>query len=454
MRKFTLFALAALFAGAAVAQEVRVGIERPLIPGGGRVYDDFAYITTADFNQSVDGLTVKFCQSPELEATLAKDETAESGFARSTLRYRGAGYDVDYVWKIQCTEGKATNHEAEKMGSENFTFGFDLNVASGKQFTVTAIELDLLLEQNPSWVIRLVDAAGTELYNTGWVTKTGGYNNAQWGAGWFGRFTTTGVSFETELNGGENGLLYYPCQETTTNIPENLVLQAGDYKVLCTVDYNNENLKGVSFDHLTIEGNVSEDSSSQTSANVFSWEAGVATGGTVVANGANTAVSESLITVSAKKANIADDNVTFTFDQPLEAGDVISITGYRKKDTDANGTLYFLFENGYTIDEGDNVVWNNIHENVGQQPNTNTYVVGEGAGSKILTLARSKASTNVFITQITITRGGTNDIDIPVVAPAPVKKADGAIYNFAGRRVENTVPGVPYIRNGKAFIAK
>ena len=72
-------------------------------------------------------------------------------------------------------------------------------------------------------------------------------------------------------------------------------------------------------------------------------------------------------------------------------GDVISITGYRKKDNDANGNLYILFEKGASIDEGDNVTWNNIHENVGQQPNTNTYEVSaEAAGSKTIKLARSQ----------------------------------------------------------------
>ena len=139
---------------------------------------------------------------------------------------------------------------------------------------------------------------------------------------------------------------------------------------------------------------------------VFSWEAGQATGGTVVGNGADEGrVTESLITVSSKKANIATDNITITLDQALAEGDVISITGYRKKDTDANGTLYFLFDNGATIDEGDNVMWNNIHENVGQEPNTNTYnITAAEAGSKVIQLARSRSATNVMITKIVIVR--------------------------------------------------
>lgn len=139
---------------------------------------------------------------------------------------------------------------------------------------------------------------------------------------------------------------------------------------------------------------------------LFSWEAGVAKGGTVVGNGADEGkVTNDYITVSSKKANISSDNITITLEQPLAAGDVISITGYRKKDTDANGNLYILFENDVNIDEGGDVKWNNIHENVGQQPNTNTYeVTAEMAGSKVIKLARSKAGTNVYITKFEIIR--------------------------------------------------
>ena len=138
---------------------------------------------------------------------------------------------------------------------------------------------------------------------------------------------------------------------------------------------------------------------------IFSWEAGQVNGGSVVGNGADEGkVTDATITVSSKKANIATDNIAITLDQPLAAGDIIKITGYRKKDTDANGNLYILFGNGASIDEGSEVKWNNIHEAVGQEPNTNEYEVTDGAGSTTIQLARSKASTNVFITKIEIVR--------------------------------------------------
>lgn len=138
---------------------------------------------------------------------------------------------------------------------------------------------------------------------------------------------------------------------------------------------------------------------------IFTFFDGTATGGTVVGYGADAEKVGKEITISSKKANIENDNITITLNEALKAGDVIKMTGYRKKDTDANGTLYFLFETGEVIDEGDVVKWNNIHENVGQQPNTNSYDVTEGmAGSKVIKLARSKASTNVFIQKIEIIR--------------------------------------------------
>lgn len=252
MKKLLLSALIASMSVPALAQ-VQVGIQRPLITEDPRVYDDFSFITTEDFNKSGDGLTVKFYQSPELEATLAVDDLAESGYATSNLRYRGEGYTVDYVWKIQCAD-----YVTDKTikGSEGYTFGFDLTVADGCSFTVSALELDLLLEQNPSWRIRIVDANNGELYNSTWVTETGGYNSAEWGAGWYGRFTTTEVSFDSGLN--YQALEYYPCLDdpSVALIPANLTLAAGTYKVLCDVDYNNENVKGISFDHLFIEGTL------------------------------------------------------------------------------------------------------------------------------------------------------------------------------------------------------
>ena len=137
---------------------------------------------------------------------------------------------------------------------------------------------------------------------------------------------------------------------------------------------------------------------------VFSWEAGTATGGTVEAKGSNNAPDDTKITVNSKKADIDENNVTITLNEALAAGDKIAITGYRNKDTDANGTLYIDFSTGTAIDEGDEVKWNNMA--LGQEANTNEYTITDQAGSTVIRMARSKASTNVFITKFVITRAG------------------------------------------------
>ncbi len=138
---------------------------------------------------------------------------------------------------------------------------------------------------------------------------------------------------------------------------------------------------------------------------IFSFFEGEFVGGTAVGNGADEGKVAKEITVSSKKANIESDNITITLNEALKAGDVIKMTGYRKKDSDANGNLYILFETGEVIDEGSEVTWNNVHENVGQQPNTNSYEVNDkAAGSKTIKLARSKSGTNVFIQKIEIIR--------------------------------------------------
>lgn len=190
---------------------------------------------------------------------------------------------------------------------------------------------------------------------------------------------------------------------------------------------------------------------------VFSWEGAEAgatvKGGTVVATDGESVNYKNgdywTIRINKKKADVESENVTVTFDEALQAGDVLAITGYRNKDTDANGTLYMLFENGAEIDEGEEVVWNNIHPDFAQQPNTRTYNINAEAGSKTIKIARSKASTNVFITKIELTRGGASGIsDVKVV-----RVADGAIYNLAGQKVGKDYKGI-VIMNGKKVVQK
>ncbi len=159
------------------------------------------------------------------------------------------------------------------------------------------------------------------------------------------------------------------------------------------------------------------------------------------------------LSVNAKKAYIGTEYLLLSLDRPLQASDLLEITAYRNKDTDANGTLYLLFDNGHAIDEGDDVVWNNIHPDYGQQPNTNTYTVGEGAGSQSFKIARSKSGTNVFITKLAIMRStvGIEEVEI-------AEHTTKGIYNLQGQRVDacsvEELPRGLYIVNGRKLVVR
>ena len=270
MKKFTLFAVAVLMAGSAMAQDVSVGIARPTFTAadGTVIYDTWNYIETVDkFNKSVEGVTAKFRQTAEIEATIVKDETQEGGYEIKQVCHQGVkNIDCDYVWKLNCADYDSSlkRHKNETLGSENWAFGFDLTVAEGKTFTVNAIDFDLLVEQNPAYCIHIMQG-DKELYNSTWVTKTGGYNNEQWGAGSYCRITKDDVSFLFEKQDADGNAInyqaiqYYPGFEdgvgTLTPLGD-LVLTAGTYSVIAEVDFNKDSAKAMSFDNFTLEGTV------------------------------------------------------------------------------------------------------------------------------------------------------------------------------------------------------
>ena len=184
------------------------------------------------------------------------------------------------------------------------------------------------------------------------------------------------------------------------------------------------------------------------SKTIYSWVGGengaTEVGGTAVAtdgesvNYAN--AGNWTIRINKKKADIETENVTITLDEALAEGDEIAITGYRNKDTDANGTLYMLFENGAVIDEGeDEIVWNNLA--LDQQPNTRTFTVGAEAGSKTIKIARSKASTNVFITEIKITRGGSAEQPLNIRVWDFTKWSDATVANLKADAAASALTG-------------
>ena len=195
------------------------------------------------------------------------------------------------------------------------------------------------------------------------------------------------------------------------------------------------------------------------SKTIYSW---VSPDGTVVETGGKATGTDEArvnysnagyytISINKNKGNVDTDYVLITLDEALQAGDVISITAYRNKDTNANGTLYMLFENGAEIDEGTEEVWNNIHPDYAQEPNTRTYTIGAEAGSKSFKINRSATGTNVFITKLEITRGGSTGIES--VKKAGVKAESNVIYNLSGQRVDADYKGI-VIKNGKKFVQK
>ena len=255
-----------------------VGIVRPTFTAedGTVTYDTWNYIETTDkFNKSADGLTVKFFQSTEIEATIVKDETQEGGYEVKNVCHQGVkNIPLDYVWKLNCADydGSLKRHKNETLGSENWQFGFDLTVADGKAFTVSAIDFDLLVEQNPAYRIRIMKGE-TEVYNSTWITKTGGYNNEAWGAGSYCRITKDDVSFLFEKKDAEGNAInyqaiqYYPGFEdgvgTKTPLGD-LVLNAGTYRVVADVDFNKDSAKALSFDNFTLEGSLADATSVET----------------------------------------------------------------------------------------------------------------------------------------------------------------------------------------------
>jgi len=254
--------------GSSAGGDVEVGIVRPLVNNQENVYDDFAFITTENFNKSVTGLTAKFFETDAIKSTIVEDKTTESGYEKKNVCHQGVkDISCDYVWKLNCADFDSSlkRHKNETLGSEGWAFGFDLTVAEGCTFAVNAIDFDLLVEQNPSYRIRIMKGE-TELYNSTWVTKTGGYNNEQWASGSYCRITKDDVSFFFEKKDTEGNPINYqgvalnPGFEegvgVKTPLPADFKLEAGTYRVIADVDFNKDSAKAMSFDNFTLEGTL------------------------------------------------------------------------------------------------------------------------------------------------------------------------------------------------------
>ena len=143
--------------------------------------------------------------------------------------------------------------------------------------------------------------------------------------------------------------------------------------------------------------------------NVYFWESpdGIVNqnGGTAVHNNnerVNYANSGYYTICLNGKNDFSSDIITIALDHALKAGDQISITAYRTKDSNSGAKLKFGDNTTYTT-VGDQTGFKNISN--GDKPNTLTVEAPELAeGCKAITLTRSSTSTNLFITKIEITR--------------------------------------------------
>lgn len=206
---------------------------------------------------------------------------------------------------------------------------------------------------------------------------------------------------------------------------------------------------------------------------VFSWEG--AEGGAIVSGGKatyeNGETDESkyrvnykngdyyTISINGKKANMDDapgtangGYILVTLDNELKTDDAIELTGYiNKNEAGKEASIYFLFEKGDGVDDeyiyGDA---DNIDPTVGGKISTHTFKVPAASnGSKSFKMSRSKAGTNIFLTKLVITSGGSTGIS----TLKTVRVDNGAIYNLAGQKVENGYKGL-VIKNGKKFVNK
>ena len=165
------------------------------------------------------------------------------------------------------------------------------------------------------------------------------------------------------------------------------------------------------------------------------------------------------ICLNGKKANLNDEtasanagHMVITLNKALEEGDVIAMTAYINKSESKKASAYIVFENGTSM-EGE--VYSdeaNIDPAFGGVPTTKTMEVpAAAAGSKTVTLTRSQAGTNLFITKLEISEKSDLPTGIKNLTPA-LSKGEG-VYNLNGQKVNKAQKGL-FIINGKKVVIK
>jgi hypothetical protein len=165
------------------------------------------------------------------------------------------------------------------------------------------------------------------------------------------------------------------------------------------------------------------------------------------------------ICLNGKKANLDDEaasanagHMVITLDNALQEGDAIAMTAYVNKNESKKASAYIVFENGTKM-EGE--VYSdeaNIDPAFNGVPTTKVMdVPAAAAGSKTITMTRSQAGTNLFITKLVIAQKSNLPTGISTVKSND--RLNGTIYNLNGQKVNMAQKGL-YIVNGKKVIVK
>ena len=165
------------------------------------------------------------------------------------------------------------------------------------------------------------------------------------------------------------------------------------------------------------------------------------------------------ICLNGKKVNLDDEtasanagHMVITLDNALQEGDAIAMTAYVNKNETKKASAYILFENGTEM-EGE--VYSdeaNIDPAFNGVPTTKVMdVPAAAAGSKTITMTRSQAGTNLFITKLVIAQKSNLPTGISTVKSND--RLNGTIYNLNGQKVNMAQKGL-YIVNGKKVIVK
>ena len=171
------------------------------------------------------------------------------------------------------------------------------------------------------------------------------------------------------------------------------------------------------------------------------------------------------ISLCGKGAEISTGGayVEIILNNAIEAGNVLDITAYRNKDTDADATFYFLYDNGVEVKDDQYI--NNLQKELAsgegyEQPGIVRFELGSDvAGCKSIKMSRNTSGTNIFITKIMLYKdldyaNGKGGDGIISIASDSTVSTDATIYSLSGQRISTPQRGSIYIIKGKKAIAR